>query len=183
MYFKNKGIENTEETLKIAVEAAKGRGIRHLVVASTFGDTARKALEVLKGTDIQLVIVTHNTGFGEPGRQEFQEEIRKEVEGPGGKVVTATMPFRGIGRALKSSVGCSQEEIVANTLRMLCQGMKVCVEITLMAADAGAIPCTDIIAVSGTGRGADTAVVICARPSNNLFDIKIREILAKPLDW
>jgi hypothetical protein len=36
------------------------------------------------------------------------------------------------------------------------------------------------LAVAGTGRGADTAVIIGANSSNKFFEIKIREILAKP---
>jgi hypothetical protein len=49
-----------------------------------------------------------------------------------------------------------------------------------MAADAGLIPCEDVIAVAGTGRGADTVALIRANSSNNFFQIKVREILAKP---
>ena len=47
-------------------------------------------------------------------------------------------------------------------------------------------PClsfSDIIAVAGTGRGADTAAVIKANSSNRFFDIKLREYLVKPLDF
>jgi hypothetical protein len=61
--------------------------------------------------------------------------------------------------------------------------MKVCVEIVAMAADAGLIPCADCIAVAGTGRGADTVAVIRANSSNNFFQIKVREVLAKPRNF
>ena len=66
---------------------------------------------------------------------------------------------------------------------MFGQGMKVCVEIVAMAGDAGLIPIGDVIAVAGTGRGADTVVVVAANSTNRLFDIKIREILAKPKNF
>jgi uncharacterized protein len=66
---------------------------------------------------------------------------------------------------------------------MFGQGIKVCVEIAAMAADAGLIPAGDVIAVGGTGRGADTAAVIAADSSNRFFNIKVREILAKPVEF
>ena len=58
------------------------------------------------------------------------------------------------------------EEMVANTLRIFGEGMKVACEITLMAADAGMIRTDDdIIAMGGTGKGLDTALVL--RPVNS----------------
>jgi len=66
-------------------------------------------------------------------------------------------------------------------LRLFGEGMKVAVEIVAMAADAGLIPVDrDVIAIAGTGRGADTAIVIRPANSKNLFDMTIREIIAKP---
>jgi hypothetical protein len=60
--------------------------------------------------------------------------------------------------------------------------MKVCFEITLMAADAGAIPIGEnVIAVAGQGRGADTAIVIKSANTTSLFDLDVQEILAKPI--
>jgi hypothetical protein len=59
--------------------------------------------------------------------------------------------------------------------------MKVCMEIALMAADAGLVavgePC---IAIGGTGRGADTAVVLTPANAQSFFDLRVMEILAKP---
>ncbi|OGL39611.1 MAG: hypothetical protein A2042_08290 [Candidatus Schekmanbacteria bacterium GWA2_38_11] len=183
MYFSKTGPENTEETLKIALREAESRGIRYLIVASTFGDTALKAANLVKGKDIKLIVVTHNTGFKKPGEQEFREDVKSEVEKTGGIVYTGTMVLRGIGRGIKNKINFSHEEIIANVLRMFCQGIKVCVEIAAMASDAGLIPFSDVIAVGGTARGADTACVIKADSSNNFFDIKIKEILVKPSEF
>ncbi len=183
MYFEKAGPENTEETLKIAKEEALKRGIKSIVAASTVGDTGIKAAKMLKGTGIKLVVVTHNTGFGKEGSQQFDPQIKKEIEDLGGVVFTGTMVTRGLGAAIKGKMSFSYEELVANTLRILGQGMKVCAEITAMASDAGLVPFTDLIAVGGTGRGADTAVVIKANSSNNFFDLKIKEVLAKPKEF
>ncbi len=46
VYFDKPGKENTEETLRLAVERARELGIKHLVVASSYGDTALKAIEM-----------------------------------------------------------------------------------------------------------------------------------------
>ena len=52
--------------------------------------------------------------------------------------------------------GVTVEEVVRETLYRLSQGMKVAVEIALMAADAGLIPVDrEVIATAGTGEGAD----------------------------
>jgi hypothetical protein len=66
---------------------------------------------------------------------------------------------------------------------MLGQGIKVCVEIAAMACDAGLAPPGDVIAVAGTGQGADTACLIKGDSSNRFFQIKVREILAKPKEF
>ena len=63
---------------------------------------------------------------------------------------------------------------------MFSQGVKVCVEISAMAADSGVIPFDDVITIAGTGRGADTACLIRANSSNRFFKIRIKEIIAKP---
>jgi hypothetical protein len=180
MAFEKPGPKNTEITLDTAIRAAKERKISHLVVASTFGETGLLGAKKLKGSGISLVVVSHNMGFKTPGDVEFRPETRKEIEALGGRVLTGTMVLRSLGTALRDKFGGSEQEIVAHTLRMFGQGMKVCVEITAMAADAGLVPPTDIIAVAGTGRGADTAVIVAAQSSNRFFDIKIREVLIKP---
>jgi len=61
------------------------------------------------------------------------------------------------------------------------QGTKVCVEITLMAMDAGLIPPNqDVVAVGGTGSGADTALRIKPANAAKFFDLRIKEVIAKP---
>jgi hypothetical protein len=117
--------ENTQITLQIAKEEALKRGISHIVVASTFGDTALAASEMLKGTGIKLVVVTHNTGIREPDLQTFDQEIKKKIENMGGKVHTGTMVLRGLGTALKEKGSLSYEQTVADTLRIFGQGTKV----------------------------------------------------------
>ncbi|GAJ14052.1 unnamed protein product, partial [marine sediment metagenome] len=70
---------------------------------------------------------------------------------------------------------------IRDTLYRFGQGMKVCVEIVLMAADAGLIPMDrEIMAIAGTDEGADTCIVVKPAYPSKFFDLEIREIVAKP---
>ena len=69
---------------------------------------------------------------------------------------------------------------MADTLRLFGQGIKVAVEVSVMAADAGTLTGNDIIAVGGSGRGADAALVLKPAHQNNFFDMRIREVICKP---
>ena len=72
-------------------------------------------------------------------------------------------------------------EVFAQTLYRFSQGMKVAVEVALMAADAGWLPMDrEVIAIGGTDEGADTAIVLTPAYPRKLRDLSIREILAKP---
>jgi uncharacterized protein len=184
MYFDKAGAHNTGAVLEVAHKAAADYGIKHVVVASTAGETGVKAAEKFAGSGVKVVVVGHNHGFGRGGEWEFDAEKKKRIEELGGTVYTGTMPLRGLGTAIRQRCGnYSEETIVADTLRMLGQGIKVCVEIAAMAADAGLVPCGDVVCVAGTGRGADTCAVLRADSSNRFFDIKVREIAAKPRDF
>jgi hypothetical protein len=182
VFFDNAGEHNTLEALKIAKDFAKEMGIKYVVVASTRGNNAVKARDVFKGSDVSLIIVTHAQGFLELGKQQFDENIRKELEEGGIKVLTATHVFGGIDAAISKSIGgTTLVEMIARSLRMFSQGVKVAVEIVLMAADAGLIPVDeDVLSVAGTGRGADTVLLIKPAHTRNVFDLKVREVLAMP---
>ena len=180
VYFENPGVENTDETLRIARERARELGIKTVVVATTVGGTAVKAVEVFEG--MKVIAVTHVAGMREPNVQEFTEENRKKVESRGGIVLTTTHAFTGIGGAMRKRFNMYLlGDVIANTLRVFGQGTKVVCEISLMAADAGLVRVgEDIIAIAGSGRGADTAVVLKPVNTNDFFDMRIREILCKP---
>ena len=180
LYFPGSGEVDTDETLKVALKRAKELGIRDIVVASTRGNTGLKAVEASKGFNV--VIVPHVTGMREPGTQELGADLAEKIKAGGGKIVVAAHAFSGVNRAIQAKFDTMYPAgILAQTLRMFGQGMKVVVEITAMAADAGAIPVDkDVVAVAGSGRGADTAVVIKPAYSHTLFDMYVREIIAKP---
>lgn len=181
MLWNNKGTENTENTLELAVKRGKELGLRYFVVASNTGDTAGKLADL--GVDVMCV--THHTGFKEPGTQEMAPSAAEELRARGVRLLTATHLLGGIDRGVESKFGGSSPAgIVSLTLRMLGQGTKVCVEISVMALDAGLIPYgEDIVAIGGSGRGADTAVVIRPAHAKDFFACQIREIICKPRNF
>ncbi len=180
VYFENPGPENTEEVLRIAKTRAEELGIKTIVVATTVGDTAVRATGVFK--KMRVVAVTHYTGMRGPNIQECTEENRRKVESKGGVVLTTTHAFTGIGGAMRRKFNMYLlGDVIANTLRTFGQGMKVVCEISLMAADAGLVSVDeDIIAIAGTGRGADMAVVLKPVNTTDFFDLRVKEILCKP---
>lgn len=179
-YFNEAGKQNTDALLRIVKEYVEKEGVRDIVVASTTGETGAKASIIFKGCNI--VIVTHCFGFREPGKTVLEEEYRREILANGAKIFTGVHALSSVERAIRKDFGTIQPlELIANTLRLMGEGTKVCVEITLMAADAGLIPVDkDVIVVAGTGRGADTALRIQPANAGRFFDLKIREVIAKP---
>ena len=180
VYFTNTGKENTDDTLQIARQRADELGIKAILVASTFGDTAAKAVTVFSNS--KVIAVSHSSGFRNPNSQSFADDNRKIVEDNGGTILIATHAFAGIGRAMRNKFETYETaEVIAYTLRTFGQGMKVVCEIALMAADAGLIRTDeDAISIAGSGRGADTAVVLQPVNSHDFFDLKVKEILCKP---
>lgn len=181
-YFETKGQDNTNRCVDIAHELSV-EGHSYFVVATTRGRTAIKLAERLQGTRAIIVAVTHNVGFSQPNEDQCPQEARQRMEQLGVKVYTGSILTRGIESALmKKHQGVYPAYIVAETLRLFGQGMKVAVEITMEACDSGLIPeDQDVVAIAGTGYGADTVVIIHAKPSNRFLDLKVRQVIAKPL--
>jgi hypothetical protein len=106
----------------------------------------------------------------------------KMILASGARLLTATHALSGIERSMRlkrDTIG--PLELMADTLRIFGAGSKVCIEITVMASDAGLIPMDKpVIAIAGTNSGADTALVIQPAHSNNFFDMFVKEIIAKP---
>jgi uncharacterized protein len=182
-YFDAAGSTNTDETLRAARARADVLGLRHIVVATTTGSTGVKAARVFAG--LELVVVSHATGFAKPNANELQPDLKAQIEASGARVLTAGHTMGGIGRAIRRKFGTIEtEEIVANVLRTFGQGTKVACEVVLMATDAGLVPAgAEVVAVAGSDRGADTALVIVAANSSDFFDLHVAEVICKPRRW
>lgn len=192
--------------------------VKTVIVASSTGETALKALEILRSvsdrdtvkttnpvsdcdsdkdmirssntssvsgktyTPPKLVVVTHVTGFSEPDKQDMPMAVRQTLEAAGATVVTAAHSLGGINRAVRMKFGTyGMDELFAYTLRIFGQGTKVAVEIAMMAADAGAVSSHErLISISGSGSGADTAILLQPANTHRFFDLRIDRIICKP---
>jgi len=175
VYFEQPGEANTGEVLRLVKERANARQIDKVILASTRGNTARLALEAFTDTKIKLVVIPWQFGFADT--QPFPMELVAEMRAKGHEVHFGTMLWH-----TENLYGSKTPEIMANLLRTFCQGVKVSVEITLMATDGGLVdPKEKVIAIAGTGSGADTAVVVTAAPSTKWAKLHVSEIICKPL--
>lgn len=182
MYFDRQGPENTVQTLTAAFERSKALGLNEAVLATTTGETAYKAMEIFTG--FHLIAVTYHGGFREPFKNVMPNNVRKDLESKGITVIAATHALSGVERSIaKKHSGLYPVLLIADTLKRFGQGTKVAVEVSIMAADAGVLSGKDIVAIGGSAKGADTALVLSPTNQSNFFDLKIREIICKPRNF
>ncbi len=181
--FEKPGRDNTEAALRIALEAATARGCA-IVTASNTGETVDRLLRQMAETQaaVPVVMVGQVDGFATPGENALSAPMRASLEARGVRIVTAAHVLSGAERGISRKFGGAYPvELVAHTLRMLGQGVKVCVEIAMMALDCGSIPYGEpVVCVAGTGRGADTVCIVTPGYTAGLFETKVHEILCKP---
>jgi len=180
--FKTLSPDNTAITLQLAFEKATELSV-DIVLATTSGASAMQAVEYAAKTGFagKIIVVTHVWGMKAAGENELTDENRRKLTDAGAIIVTAAHILSGAERAISGKFGgVYPVEIMAHTLRMFCQGMKVCVEISSMALDAGVIQLRPVIAIGGTGRGLDTACVITPGYTAKIFDARVHEVLCKP---
>jgi hypothetical protein len=169
LLFEKPGPHNTDATLQIAHQRALALGIKQAVVASSHGDTARRAHSICEPAAVK--------GWT------MSAETKAELIRLGVVVHTGVHTLgAGVGSAFSDKYGGrAPEEIVRDTLYCFSQGMKVAVECILMAADAGLLDTSrEVIAVAGTDSGADTAIVCKPAHPRTFHTLEIREVLAKP---
>lgn len=157
-YFETSGKENVDETLKLAKKKGKNLGIGHVTVASTSGFTAEKALDVFKDTDTTLTIVGIDPA-------DFNQNVRETLEEEGHNV------------RFSQEVSYKYPELVKSAYRRFCEGVKVAVEIPMIAADENLIPTDEEVVSVGKW---DTAVVIKPAKSDSFSNLEIKELICKP---
>ncbi len=180
VYFSQPGPANTARVLDLVRIRAQTLSISHIVIATTSGATGTLAVQQIP--DRKIIAVTHVTGFRGPNQQELLPEHRTAIEAGGGQILTCQHAFGGVNRAIRRKFNTYEiDEVIANILKLWGEGTKVAVEIALMAADAGLIP-TDapVIAVGGTGHGADTALLLQPANSFALFELRFLETICQP---
>ena len=181
VYFETPGEQNTEDTLKVALRYLD-EGKRHFIVASTRGLTGVKFAEALAGRGVSLAVVTHSSGFREPNVLEMTPENRARIESLGAKIYCGTILTHSIETSLMDRhQGIYPMYLIAQTLRLFSQGVKVCVEAVMEACDGGLVPeGEEVVAVAGTGWGADTVCLIRSAASKRFLNMRVLEIACKP---
>jgi len=156
-YFEERGRANTERTLELACQRAGEAGMRTVVLASTRGYTAGKALEIC--SDLDLVAVGG-------GRERF---LAQEAE-----------HFQRTGRLVFSQeIEYDYPADMQRAFRRFGQGTKVAVQVVVCAVRAGLVEEGEtVIGIGGSSQGADTALVI--RASWDFSDVYVSEIICKP---
>jgi len=188
IYFEKAGPQNTEKALEIAKKRADQFGIKDIILASTSGGVAEKAAIVFNPKEYNLIVITHAYYFvGSKVRQEFPEEKMDELRSKGLKIHSGTHSMSGIERGLRLK---NEPWIFVDLLARLMgiifsQGTKVCIEMASTVCDAGLIQDLDrdIICVAGTGRGADTVCMIKPAPTSDFKNLRLKAVLAKPLEF
>ncbi|MEM3046546.1 MAG: pyruvate kinase alpha/beta domain-containing protein, partial [Candidatus Bathyarchaeia archaeon] len=171
IFFEKPGPQNTEETIRAAKRRAEELGIAYVVVASASGDTALKVAEAFKNSPARVVAVTYHAGFAEMSLDRAKElgidpnelttrmkpENMKALEERGVRTVQGSHALSGVSRSIsKRFGGITPVEVIAATLRLISQGVKVAVEVSVMAADADAIPTDrEVLVITGNIKGAD----------------------------
>lgn len=192
-YFDSSGAENTDEVIQAVTERLDESEIKTVVVASSTGETAIKFAQSLKGAARIICVSDPPWDIGKfsdsPGRMAPENNARLESLGV---EIIDYIPYASVAYSWQAS------ENVYGALDLLVlifdafrmeggNGLKVAIEVGLMATNAGKIKAgEDIIAVGGTERGADTAIVLKAAFSQNILSkepserLEVREILAMP---
>lgn len=168
VYFKEPGPENTDAVLDCVLRRVKEGSIKTVVVASTSGETGVKFSKALEGL-CNVIAVSY---------EEMDREFKEEIVRLGGKPLDRThLPLHVHGM-----------DNIRNSFYTLGQGFKVCIEVILIASDLEALKTgEDVIAVAGTDRGSDTAIVARACKTSDIFSrdrskkLEVREILTMPL--
>jgi hypothetical protein len=171
-YFEKAGSENTERTLEIAKARFLQGGIDAIVLASSYGETARKAVEMFKDCDVSLLVV----GEVLDGKQSPDAPVQEELRSRGHRVIWGTTLGGMTTFSREPAAG-----LVADAYRRVSEGFKVVCEITLIAGSQGYLETGQkVIAIAGTHRGSDTAVVASAASFTAFKKFEVNEILCKP---
>lgn len=183
--FEHAGQQNTPAAARIALQTAMERDCP-IVAASTMGVTADALLTAAEeaGWHGQIVIVRGCSSKNRKGVNLMKGEVRDNLVSRGAVIVTAAHALSAGERALSTSFkGVYPLELMANTLRIFGQGTKVCVEAAVMALDADALPYgVPVVALGGSHRGADTALLLTPSYSASILDTVVHEVLCKPFD-
>ena len=168
--------------------------MQSVVVASESSKTALAAAEALKNLDVHVICVAPYGGYQHVLKRTWppmKNEIRSKLDSLGVKVLDETPWIFGCTFDTAFLGDAAPATVIHKFLsRAFGFGVKTCIEVALIAAEAGALDWDeDAVAVAGTGwlgGGADSAIVVKPSPVyegaflKNKGGLEVREILAMP---
>ncbi len=198
-FFEKPGAENTNDVISCLVDRVREGDIDSVVVASVSGRMATIVAEKVRkqGLKTKVVCVSGPKSWKKYPQYQFPLITRKEqsrLESLQVKVVNnIDEPFKPIlfrDWWEKKTLKVPHPESDLFWMALICvggHGFRTAIEIVFMAVDAGVVqPGQNVVAVAGTGRGLDSAVVLRAGRFNEAVGrypakrLKIEEILAMP---
>ncbi len=179
-YFTEPAEDNTDKAIELAVDYAEQNKIKKIVIASSTGTSALQLKK--RASDLIVVDVTYSEAVSYEDKLKEFEKNRKKLENAGVEIVKCTHAFSGVEKALfKRYKSMMPQLLIADTLKLISEGVKVAVESALMAADVGAItPNENVLVLGGSGRGVDTCLLVKPSTTSNFFDFGILEVICMP---
>ena len=172
LYFPDYGEENTQAVIECVARRFAEGDISTVAVATSTGKTATLFADALAArSGLRLVAVGNPPGTT---YERITAEYRQKLLARGA-VIVDDAPYGCTslgGDAHKNMYGALDLQVVAADLwRMMGgQGLKVAMEVGLMATNVGVLAAGEkIIAVGGTATGADTAIVMKTAYSVDVF--------------
>ncbi len=191
------------DIMTAAKQAAERFGVENVLVATNSGASLRAAQEAF-GSVYRFFAVGNPASVHERGlvlHDGISDETREALERENVTVVLQdqslfqkpALSFMGasLTDVVESSRPgregqCSAVSIMYNTLQLLSDGPRVCLEIALMAADTGDLPldadCIAIACPSSYCDLPDAAMVLRPAKSEDMFKgtLRIKEVLLRP---
>jgi len=180
VYFKEPGKANTEKTIELALAYSQNNNINTIVIASSTGNTALKLKE--KVPDLNIICVTYSDAVKYKDKLEEFQKNKSLLEEKGITIVKSIHALSGIEKSLTAKY-CSMmpATLIADILRLFSEGVKVCVESSMMAVDTGAVKEKEkTLVMGGSHEGCDTCLLVEPSCTSKFFEFGILEIICIP---
>jgi len=190
-----------DELFESVKKRAKELGIRKIIVASSTGDSAKRAVGEMGTKEYEIIVVTDRAEVVWDVASWSKKEREEYEISPGAKEHPSGIPYGSpvrkglkdmrinwiiqateVFREINVPGGCNVAQVIAQTLYLFGSGTKVAIEITLIACDAGAVKAgEDIIAIAGENKGLNTALLLTAAHTDEFFGISGPWAAKKPI--
>ena len=170
-YFDKGGPKHTRAALQASRERAAELAPRAIVVTSSTGQTALEAARVFSGSENRIIAV--------PFQKHLWDDytaLDPRLQADCRKLAVEFLPDEPALPLLDS-----ERPDIVNAWRMVSQGFKVALQVASMCVDTGLLePGDPVIAIGGSGKGADTAVAVQIYGRADVFKSNVIEIIAMP---